>query len=82
MAPENATLAIKQNNSVLDVNMIDAVRECSDEFNWVDTLPVKMTRVKVKPKLFPVLDCFKCYLGGKDIESDFSWMYFQRKAHA
>ena len=64
------------------MDVVDPVREGTNELNGVDKLPVKVTWVKVKPKLGPVVDRFKGTLSRVDVERNFGRVNFEAELNS
>ena len=55
VARQDPRLAIECRDRVLDMDMIDPIREGADEFDGINTLPVKMTGIKVESELLTTI---------------------------
>src|SRR4029079_8745810 len=79
---EDARPAVKRYERILDVHVINAVRELANKLDRVHTLPNEMARIEVESELLAVTDGLECPLGRIDIERDFGRVHFEREPHA
>ena len=77
MARQDTALAIERGDGILDVHVIDAIRECANELNWVNALPNQVTWIEIETELFTMSNCFEGSLSGVDVEGDLGWMNLQ-----
>src|SRR5262249_54901958 len=79
---ENARAAIERPRRVLDVHVIDPVRERAQERHRVDELPEQMTGIEIEAKLGPVVERHEGCLRRVEIKGDLRWVDLQREPDA
>ena len=80
MAGQDPRAAVQLRRRVLDVNVINAVWECAQKLNWIDSLPNQVTGVKVETELGAMIECFQRHFRSVDIKRDLRRMHFQSKS--
>src|SRR4029079_1063242 len=78
----NSTLAVQPHNRVLDVAVINPIRERADKFRWIYALPNQMARGEVEPKRLTEIESLERPLRRVDIKCKFRGMDFECKLHA
>jgi hypothetical protein len=58
------------------------VRECANEFNRVDPLPMQMARIEVETEFLAIAKGFERPFGGVNVKGDFRRMDFQGEPHS
>src|SRR3712207_6678327 len=53
---KDAALAVEGPERILDVDVVDTVREAVDELGWVDELPIEVAGIEVEPEGFAVVN--------------------------
>jgi len=81
VAGEDAGATVQGDGSVFHVNVVDTIREVTDEFDRVDALPDEVAGVEVETEFFAVVDRFQSAFGGIDVEGDFGRMDFETEFH-
>ncbi len=74
--------AVERPGRVLDVHVIDPIRESPDELDRVDHLPEQVAGVEVEPEFRPVVDRLQGSLGRVDIKGDLGRMNLERELDA
>src|SRR4029077_17819971 len=82
MGAEDAGLAVERPRRVLAMHVIDAIRECADERDRIDHLPVQVAGIEVEAEHRTMVDRLERSLGRVDIEGDLGLMDFQRELDA
>ncbi len=77
VAGQDTALAVERGDRILDVHVIDAIRECTNKLNWVNALPNQVTWIEIETELFSMSNGFESSLGGVNVEGDFSWVNFE-----
>ena len=81
MGAENTAARIVVHRGVLDMNVIDALREVPNENRGLDSLPHQVTGIEVKAQGVPLHHVDE-FFGGPVIEGDFAGMNLQGELHA
>ena len=79
MRGQDARPAVERPGRVLDVHVIDPIRESPDELDGVDHLPEEVARVEVEPELRAVVDRLQGPLGRVDIKGDLGRVNLQAR---
>ena len=72
VAGQDSRFAVERRDRIFDMDVVDAVWECSNELHGIDALPDQVARVKVEAKFFTMIaDTFYMEGNGKmHIKSD------------
>src|SRR4051794_6508355 len=81
MAAENAASTVERHDGILDVNVVDAVREFANELHRINALPQQMARVEVEAEFLAVTDRIECPAGRRDVERDLGGVHLERESH-
>src|SRR5262245_51981908 len=81
IAIQHAAATVQCQGAVLDVDVIDPVAKPPDEFDWINTLPVKVARVESEPKLLAPVQGVEHYLRRIVVECHLTGMDLAGKAH-
>src|SRR5690606_11255327 len=82
MARQDAAAAVERDDRVLDVDVVDAVRELADELDGIDPLPNEMARIEIEAEFLAVADRIEGAAGGVDVEGEFGRVDFEGEADA
>src|SRR5439155_10080911 len=68
--PQEAAAPVQRQRRVLDVDVVNAVREAAHELRRVDPLPVQVAGVEQQAELLPAVQGVEYHLGRVQVEGD------------
>jgi hypothetical protein len=82
VAGQNAALAVQRRDRILDMHVVDPVRERPNEFHRVHELPMQMAGIEIEAELLAVVQRFERLLSRVDVEGDLRGMDLQTELDA
>src|SRR5688572_3791355 len=82
VAGQNSRAAVKRDDRVLDVHVVDAVGERPDELDRIDPLPMEVAGVEVEAEFLAMAKRFKGPLRRVDVKRNLGRMDLQGELHA
>ncbi len=82
VAREDAAAAVEGEYGILHVDVIDAVREATQERDGVHALPVQVARVEGESEFFAVVEGVEHGLGAEQVEGDLARVDFEGELDA
>ena len=75
-------MAVEPSLRILDVDVIDAIRELGNKCSRVEELMRKVTRIEIDAEPRTPSDCFESLSSCDEVVGDLRWMNLEAEAHA